>query len=42
MLEYCCNDVRLNELVYLSLLKEQAGFSPQSIALEHAVAKSNI
>lgn len=39
MLEYCCNDVRLNELVYLALLKEQAGFSDQSIALEHAVAK---
>ena len=39
MLEYCCNDVRLNELVYLTLLKEQVGFSDQSIALEHAVAK---
>ena len=39
MLEYCCNDVRLNELVYLTLLKEQVGFSDQSIALEHQVAK---
>jgi len=39
MLEYCCNDVRLNELVYHALIKEQTGFSPESIELEHKVAK---
>ena len=38
MLEYCCNDVRLNELVYFALLREQTGFSEESIALEHRVA----
>jgi|TARA_B100001939_G_scaffold135572_1_gene117699 DNA polymerase-1 len=39
MLEYCCHDVRLNELVYHALLKEQQGFSEESVALEHKVAK---
>lgn len=38
MLEYCCNDVRLNELVYFALLREQTGFSEESIALEHRIA----
>jgi DNA polymerase I-like protein with 3'-5' exonuclease and polymerase domains len=39
MLEYCCHDVRLNELVYHALLKEQQGFSEESVALEHKVAR---
>ena len=39
MLEYCVNDVKLNELVYLTLLREQAGFSQESIDLEHRVAR---
>jgi DNA polymerase I-like protein with 3'-5' exonuclease and polymerase domains len=39
MLEYCCHDVRLNELVYHALLKEQQGFSEESVALEHEVAR---
>ncbi len=39
MLEYCVNDVKLNELVYYTLLNEQAGFSQQSIDLEHRVAR---
>ena len=39
MLEYCCNDVKLNELVYYALLQEQRGFSDESIALEHRVAR---
>jgi DNA polymerase I-like protein with 3'-5' exonuclease and polymerase domains len=39
MLEYCANDVRLNELVYNYLVNEGQGFSDESINLEHAVAK---
>jgi len=39
MLEYCVNDVKLNELVYYALLQEQVGFSQQSIDLEHRVAR---
>ena len=39
MLEYCINDVKLNELVYYALLNEQVGFSQQSIDLEHRVAR---
>ena len=39
MMEYCANDVRLNEIVYLALLKEGDGFSEESIDLEHNVAK---
>jgi len=39
MLEYCVNDVRLNEIVYLALLKEGDGFSEESVDLEHKVAK---
>lgn len=39
MLEYCSQDVRLNELVYKHLLKEGKLFSEESIALEHKVAK---
>ena len=39
MLEYCINDVKLNELVYYALLQEQVGFSQQSIDLEHRVAR---
>jgi len=38
MLEYCANDVKLNELVYFVLLREQTGFSQESIDLEHRVA----
>ena len=38
MLEYCVNDVKLNELVYYALLQEQTGFSQESIDLEHRVA----
>tara|TARA_R100000655_G_scaffold5488_1_gene16904 strand:- start:5922 stop:7667 length:1746 start_codon:yes stop_codon:yes gene_type:complete len=39
MLEYCVNDVKLNELVYYRLLQEKTGFSQQSIDLEHRVAQ---
>ena len=39
MLEYCCHDVRLNELVYHRLLQEQQGFSEESVDLEHRVAR---
>ena len=39
MLEYCVNDVRLNEIVYHTLVKEGTGFSKESIELEHQVAK---
>ena len=39
MLEYCINDVRLNEIVYLTLLQEGKGFSDDSIKLEHETAK---
>ena len=39
MLEYCVNDVRLNEIVYHTLVKEGQGFSQESIDLEHDVAK---
>ena len=39
MLEYCANDVRLNELVYNYLLNEGQGFSEECINLEHSVAK---
>ena len=39
MLEYCVNDVRLNEIVYNTLVKEGTGFSKESIELEHQVAK---
>ena len=39
MLEYCVNDVKLNEIVYLHLLQEQKGFSDESINLEHKVAQ---
>ena len=39
MLEYCVNDVRLNEIVYHTLLKEGTGFNKESIELEHEVAR---
>ena len=39
MLEYCVNDVRLNEIVYHTLVREGTGFSQKSIDLEHEVAK---
>jgi len=39
MLEYCVNDVMLNELVYLQLAKEGKGFDEKAIELEHQVAK---
>ena len=39
MLDYCVQDVRLNEKVYNYLLNEGKMFSPDSINLEHRVAK---
>ena len=39
MLEYCIQDVRLNEVVYKHLIEESSGFSKQSVDLEHKVAK---
>tara|TARA_R100000231_G_scaffold2827_3_gene5181 strand:- start:839 stop:2584 length:1746 start_codon:yes stop_codon:yes gene_type:complete len=39
MLDYCKQDVLLNEKVYWALIEEARGFSPQSIKLEHEVAK---
>ena len=38
MLEYCVQDVALNELVYKHLLNEGQSFSPECIELEHKVA----
>ena len=39
MLEYCAQDVRLNEKVYKVLVQEGMGFSKESLELEHKVAK---
>jgi len=39
MLEYCKRDVELNTKVYEALKVESRGFTPQSVRLEHAVAK---
>ena len=39
MLEYCKNDVLLNTKVYEALKLESRGFTPQSVQIEHAVAK---
>ena len=39
MLEYCEQDVLLNEKVYHALLKEGVGFSQESIELETQVAE---
>ena len=39
MLEYCIQDVKLNEAVYNYLLKEGKIFSKDSIEIEHNVAK---
>ena len=39
MLEYCKRDVELNTKVYMALRQESRGFTPQSVRLEHAVAK---
>jgi len=39
MLEYCKNDVLLNTKVYEALKVESRGFTPQSVQIEHAVAK---
>ena len=39
MLEYCIQDVKLNEAVYNYLIKEGKIFSPDSVKLEHEVAK---
>jgi len=39
MLDYCVQDVKLNEVVYNYLLKEGKMFSEDSINLEHRVAK---
>tara|TARA_R100000458_G_scaffold59872_1_gene72366 strand:- start:4406 stop:6151 length:1746 start_codon:yes stop_codon:yes gene_type:complete len=38
MLEYCIQDVKLNELVYKSLIEEGRSFSTESIELEQQVA----
>jgi DNA polymerase I-like protein with 3'-5' exonuclease and polymerase domains len=40
MLEYCKRDVELNTKVYQQLRIESRGFTPQSVKLEHEVAKS--
>jgi len=39
MLEYCKNDVLLNTKVYEALKLESRGFTPQSVQIEHGVAK---
>ena len=39
MLDYCVQDVRLNEAVYNYLIKEGKIFSEESVNLEHSVAK---
>ncbi len=39
MLEYCKRDVELNTKVYMALRQESRGFTPQSVRLEHSVAK---
>ena len=39
MLEYCVRDVQLNTMVFHELRKESVGFSKDSIAIEHGVAK---
>ena len=39
MLEYCKRDVMLNYKVYNALKVESRGFTPQSVQIEHAVAK---
>jgi len=39
MLDYCIQDVKLNESVYNYLLKEGTIFSEESVNLEHSVAK---
>jgi len=39
MLKYCKNDVLLNTKVYEALKIESRGFTPQSVQIEHAVAR---
>mgnify|MGYP003111404440 FL=1 len=39
MVEYCCQDVRVNELVYKRLLSEAVRFGSGSISLEHNVQR---
>ena len=39
MLQYCINDVQLNEKVYSRLKSESRGFTGQAVQLEHSVAK---
>ena len=39
MLEYCKNDVLLNTKVYEALKVESRGFTPESVQIEHGVAK---
>ena len=39
MLEYCIRDVELNEKIFYALREESKGFSKDSLALEHSVAK---
>ena len=39
MVEYCCQDVRVNELVYKRLLPEAVRFGDRSVSLEHDVQR---
>jgi len=39
MLDYCVRDVELNEKIFYALRQESKGFSKESLALEHSVAK---
>ena len=39
MVEYCCQDVRVNELVYKRLLPEAVRFGSGSVSLEHDVQR---
>ena len=39
MVEYCCQDVRVNELVYKRLLSEAVRFGSGSVSLEHDVQR---
>ena len=39
MLDYCIRDVELNEKIFYALREESKGFSKDSLALEHSIAK---
>ena len=39
MVEYCCQDVRVNELVYKRLLSEAVRFGSGSVSLEHDIQR---